>query len=79
VSDEPVNLEFLGRQLRRVLSELSEAREQMAEFRDQLTVQTAILLRLETAQNSMAEPLRAMVSQLQRTDRRLSALEEERR
>ena len=48
----------------------------MREFRDQMTVQTAILLRLETAQNSMAEQLRAMVLQHQRFDNRLRALEE---
>jgi len=59
VSDEPVTLDFLGLQLRRVLAEMADFREQMAEFRDQLTVQTAILLRLETAQNTMAEQLRA--------------------
>ena len=69
MSEEPVSLEFLGRQLRRVI-------ERMDEFQDQLTVQTAILLRLETAQNSMAEHLRAMVSQHQRTDRRLASLDE---
>jgi len=50
--------------------------DDMREFRDQMTVQTAILLRLETAQNSMAEQLRAMVLQHQRFDNRLRALEE---
>ena len=70
--EETVTLELLARLIRNVQSE-------MAEFRDQMTVQTAILLRLETAQNSMAEQLRAMVRQHQRTDQRLGALEEERR
>jgi len=69
VSDEPVTLELLGRLVR-------DLQSQMAEFRDQLTVQTAILLRVESAQNTMAEQLRAMVSQHQRTDRRLLALDE---
>lgn len=51
-------------------------RTEIAEFRDQMTVQTAILLRLGAGQNSMAEQLRAMASQHQRTDRRLPALDE---
>ena len=69
MSDEPVTLELLGRLVR-------DLQSQMTEFRDQLTVQTAILLRVESAQNTMAEQLRAMVSQHQRTDRRLLALDE---
>jgi septal ring factor EnvC (AmiA/AmiB activator) len=76
VSGEPISLEFLGRQLLRVLDEMAEFRTQIAEFRDQMTVQTAILMRVEAAQNSMAEQLRAMASQHQRTDHRLLALDE---
>jgi hypothetical protein len=41
-----------------------------------MTVQTAILLRVEAGQSSMAEQLRAMASQHQRSDRRLLALDE---
>lgn len=69
MSDEPVTLELLGRLVRGL-------QDQMADFCDQMTVQTAILMRLEAAQNSMAEQLRAMTSQHQRTDRRLLALDE---
>lgn len=69
MSDETVSLELLARLIR-------DIQGQMAEFRDQLTVQTAILMRVESAQNTMAEQLRAMVSQHQRTDRRLLALDE---
>jgi hypothetical protein len=72
MAEETVTLELLARLIRNVQAE-------MADFRDQLTVQTAILLRLETAQNSMAEQLRALVRQQQRTADRLRALEEERR
>jgi hypothetical protein len=68
---ETVTLELLARPIRNMQAE-------MAEFRDQLTVQTAILPRLETGQNSIAEQLRAMVKQHQRTDQRLRALEEDR-
>jgi hypothetical protein len=60
MSDEAVNLDFLARQLQRVLEEQREFRTQLSDFRDQMTVQTAILMRLEAAQNSMAEQLRAM-------------------
>lgn len=69
MSDDTVTLELLARLIRGM-------QEEMREFRDQLTVQTAILLRLESAQNSMAEQLRAMASQHQRSDRRLLALDE---
>ena len=69
MSDDTVTLELLALLIRGM-------QEEMREFRDQLTVETAILLRLETAQNSMAEQLRAMASQHQRSDRRLLALDE---
>ena len=72
MADETVTLELLARLIRSVQAE-------MADFRDQLTAQTAILLRLETAQNSMAEQLRALVRQQQRTGDRLRAMEEVRR
>lgn len=70
--EETVTLELLARLIRNVQAE-------MAEFRDQMTVQTAILLRLETGQNSVAEQLPTMVRQHQRTDARLLALEADKR
>jgi hypothetical protein len=69
MSDNPVTLEFLARLIRNV-------QDEMRDFREQMTVQTAILLRLETAQNLMAEQLRAIVRQHQRFDNRLRVLEE---
>ena len=69
MSEQPVTLELLGHLVRGL-------QEQMAEFRDQLTVQTAILLRLEGAQITIAEQLRAMTSQHQPTDGRLLALDD---
>ena len=62
--------------IRDVQGDMRTFRSELAEFRDQMTVQTAILLRLEAGQNSMSEQLRAMASQHQRTDRRLLALDE---
>jgi len=69
MSEEPVTLELLGRLVRGL-------QDQMGEFRDQMTVQTSILLRLEAAQNSTAEQLRAMASQHQLAGRRLLALDD---
>jgi hypothetical protein len=68
--DESVTVEFLSRQFRRVLDEIGA-------LRDEVHVQGAILLRLESAQSAMAEQLRSMVSQHRRFNDRLRALEEE--
>ena len=76
MSDQSVSLELLARLIREMQADMRGFRTEMAEFRDQMTVQTAILLRLEASQNAMAEQLRALVSQHQRTDRRLLALDE---
>jgi len=76
MSEDTVTLELLARLIRGVQDDQRAFPIELAELRDQMTVQTAILLRLETAQNSMAEQLRAMASQHQRTDRRLLALDE---
>ena len=76
MSDQTVTLELLARLMREMQADLRGFRTEMAEFRDQMTVQTAILLRLEAGQNTMAEQLRAIASQHQRTDRRLLALDE---
>ena len=76
MSDETVSLELLARLIRDMQADMRSFRTEMAEFRDQLTVQTAILMRLESGQNTMADQLRAMASQHQRTDRRLVALDE---
>ena len=76
MSDDRVSLELLARLFRDMQADMRGFRAEMAEFRDQMTVQTAILLRVEAGQNSTAEQLRAMASQHQRTDRRLLALDE---
>ena len=48
-----ITLEFIGRQLERVLSE-------MADFRDEMKVQTAICIRLETQMEAMARQFARM-------------------
>jgi hypothetical protein len=76
VSDQTVSLELPAGLSREMQADMRGFRIEMAEFRDQMTVQTAILLRLEASQNATAEQRRALVSQHQRTDRRLLALDE---
>jgi predicted secreted Zn-dependent protease len=84
MTDEPViDLNLISRQLERVLAEIGA-------FRDDMRVQTAILLRHENTLErydqrlagydqrlaEMVNQMRAMVSQHQRFDSRLRALEE---
>jgi hypothetical protein len=68
VSDQTVSLELLARLPREMQADMRSFRTEMAEFRDQITVQTAILMRLEASQNAMTEQLRAL-------DERLGVLE----
>jgi hypothetical protein len=68
VSDQTLSLELLARLPREMQADMRSFRTEMAEFRDQMTVQTAILMRLEVSQNAMAEQLRAL-------DERLGVLE----
>ena len=77
--EDTINLELLGRLIREMQADMRAFRGEMAEFRDQMTVQTAILLRLEGGQGTMTEQLGALVRQHQRTNDRLRALEEARR
>ena len=70
MSEEQVTLEFLGKQLERVIAEQNSTR-------DDLRVLTTIVLRLEGTLNGVLDQPHAMVSQHQRFDARLSGLEEE--
>jgi hypothetical protein len=71
VSEERITLEFLGKQLERVIAEQSAAR-------DDLRVLTTIVLRLEGTVNGVLDQPHGMVAQHQRFDARLRRLEEER-
>ena len=71
MSEQQVTLEFLGRQLERVIAEQNAPR-------DDLRVLTTIVLRLEGTVNGVLDQLHAMVAQHQRVDARLRRLEEER-
>jgi chromosome segregation ATPase len=76
VSDQTVSLESMARLISDLQSDIRGFRTEMVEFRGQMTAQTEILQRLEASQNTMAEELRTVASQHQRTDRRLLALVE---
>ena len=71
MSEERVTLEFLGKQLERVIAEQNSTR-------DDLRVLTTIVLRLEGTLNGVLDQLHAMVSQHHRFDACLRRLEEER-
>jgi hypothetical protein len=76
MSDETVTLEFLARQLRRVIDDIGA-------LKDEMSVQTAIILRLERdaahrdeRDTAMLDQMRAMVTQHQRFTDRLAGLDE---
>jgi len=71
VSEERVTLDFIGKQIERVIAEQSS-------MRDDLRVLTTIVLGLEGTLNGVLDQLHAMVSQHQRFDARLRRLEEQR-
>ena len=65
---EPVTLEFLARQQERILGELSS-------MRDDLTVLTAIVQRLDNSHTRLLTEIRATHRQISRHDERLRRLE----
>jgi hypothetical protein len=67
---EAVTLEFLARQLDRVIAE-------QAAMRDDIRVLTAIVLRHENTLVDMLQQMRTMVAQHQRFNDRLRRLEEQ--
>jgi hypothetical protein len=69
MSEAQVTLEFLGKQLERLIAEQNS-------IRDDLRVPTTIVLRLEGTPNGVLDQLHAMVSQHQRFDARLRQPEE---
>jgi hypothetical protein len=73
MSDErtgPVDLAFVGRALQRLTTDV-------AAMRDEMRVQTAMILRQEATLTAVLEQLRAMVAQQQCTVDRVRALEDE--
>jgi septal ring factor EnvC (AmiA/AmiB activator) len=69
MTPEPVTLEFIARQLERVLTE-------QADMRDQMTVLTAMVMRIEVTVHALEIEVRAMHSRLDRLANRVRTLEE---
>jgi hypothetical protein len=69
MSTEQPTLSFIARQLERVLVE-------QADMHDQVTVQTAILSRLEGSMTTVVTELRALISRHDRLANRVRALED---
>ena len=74
---ENITLEFIAAQQERVLAELHAVRADQAEFRDDLRVLTAIVLRHDNMLKDMLEQITAMVAQHRRFSDRLQRLEEQ--
>jgi hypothetical protein len=69
VSDQPpVTLDFLAKQQRQLLAE-------MAAYRDDMTVLTAITARVEASVSALITEVRAMHSRHARLERRVGTLE----
>ena len=81
MSDEPVTLEFLARQQQRLIEEMRtgfrSVREEMASFRDDMQVLTAMVMRLDGTVGLVLTELRAMHSQHNRLAARVRRLEEQ--
>ena len=73
MSDANITLEFLARQQTRLLDEMAKFRDEFADFRDQLTVLTAICMRVEASVTALTTEVRAMHSRHARLERRVDA------
>ena len=62
MADEPITLEFLARQQQRFLDEMRLMRGEMASFRDDMQVLTAMVMRLDGTVGLVLTELRAMRS-----------------
>jgi hypothetical protein len=70
MADESVTLEFLARQNDRVLNE-------MASFRGDTTILTAIAMRVDASVSSLTVEVRALRSKLDGIDNRVNKLEDQ--
>ena len=81
MADEPITLEFIARQQQRVLdeirTEMRSVREEMASFRDDMQVMSAMIMRLDGTVGLVLTELRAMHSQHNRLANRVRRLEEQ--
>ena len=70
-TDAPIDLAYIGRALQRLTND-------MAEMRDEMRVQTAMILRMDGTLNGVVNQMRAIVAPHQRTVDRVRRLEEQR-
>jgi hypothetical protein len=68
VSDNPIDLTYIGGVLERLITDV-------ASMRDDMTVLTAIVMRLDGSHTALLTELRAMHSQHNRLANRVTALE----
>ena len=73
---DKITLEFLARQQTQILAETAKVRDDMAAFRDDMTILTAISMRVEASVTSLTTEVRAMHSRHARLERRVDTLED---
>jgi len=72
-----ISLEALGELMQRTFNEVRGLREDVAEMKDQLFVQSGILLRLEHRDRTADGETLRLLQMVQRLDARVRALEEQ--
>jgi multidrug efflux pump subunit AcrA (membrane-fusion protein) len=72
---DTITLDFLSRQQTQILAEIANVRDDMAAFRDDMTILTAISMRVEASVTSLTTD-RAMHSRHARLERRVDTLED---
>lgn len=77
MSDNPITLDFLAEQMRRLQADVSMLRDDMDVVAAMVRRLDHSIARLETTQALMLDELRAMHGQQQRTVARVRALEEQ--
>jgi septal ring factor EnvC (AmiA/AmiB activator) len=73
---DTITLDFLSRQQTQILVEITKVRDDMAAFRDDMTILTAISMRVEASVTSLTTEVRAMHSRHARLERRVDTLED---
>jgi hypothetical protein len=71
-----VTLDFIAEQLARVLNEQRGMRDTLVELRDEMSVQTNILLRLEHRDRTVDGDLLKLLAQVERLQARVKVLED---
>jgi len=75
MAEETVTLDLLATLMRRSSADIADIKNHIADIKDQMLVQGAILLRLESRTHTSDGELLALQSQIQRLERRVAELE----